>query len=67
MAAASRQGASLPSRGGGDLATPVAAARSPVERSNLIAKGLPPPAVATISQSARASKSEGPLVGTRGQ
>ncbi len=60
MAASSHQGPSLPSRRGGELSMPgtVAAACLPVERSNLITKGLPPTVVATI-QRARASSTRG--------
>lgn len=59
-AAASPQGPPFSSGGRGVSSTPrtVAAACLPVERSNLIAMGLPPSVVATI-QSARASSTRG--------
>ena len=60
LAAPFVQGPPLPGRRGGDSSTPrtVAFTCLPVERSNLIAQGLPPNVVATI-QSARASSTRG--------
>ena len=60
VASSSHQQPSFPGRGGGNSSTPrtVASPCLPVERSNLIAKGLPPSVVETI-QSARASSTRG--------
>ncbi|XP_073320639.1 uncharacterized protein [Pagrus major] len=60
LAAPSLQGPRLPGGRRGDSPTPRAVATTclPVERSNLIAQGLPPNVVATI-QSARASSTRG--------